>query len=52
VALHGAAGDRAADRQGEGGLVAGDLVAALPAALRRYSCPRPEPRPAGAKEVP
>ncbi len=34
VYLHGAAGDRAAARVGEAGLVAGDLIACLPAAIR------------------
>ncbi|HSH69416.1 MAG TPA: NAD(P)H-hydrate dehydratase, partial [Deferrisomatales bacterium] len=44
VLLHGAAGDRAAEQHGEGGLVAGDLVVALPPTLRRFSHPRPVSR--------
>ena len=52
VLLHGEAGDRAADQQGQGGMVAGDLVAALPAVLRRFSRTRPDPCPDGAKEAP
>ena len=52
VLLHGEAGDRAADQQGEGGLVAGDLVAALPTVLRRFSRTRTHPCPDGAKEAP
>ncbi|MBM3321688.1 MAG: NAD(P)H-hydrate dehydratase [Candidatus Eisenbacteria bacterium] len=34
VWLHGRAGDRAAERKGEAGLVAGDLIESLPDALR------------------
>ncbi len=35
VYLHGLAGDVAAETRGEAGLVAGDLAAAIPAAIRR-----------------
>jgi NAD(P)H-hydrate repair Nnr-like enzyme with NAD(P)H-hydrate dehydratase domain len=35
VYLHGLAGDVAAETQGEAGLVAGDVAAAIPAAIRR-----------------
>ncbi len=41
--LHAEAGDRVAERQGEAGLIAGDLVAELPSLLRDLrtpSCPR------------
>ena len=36
VFLHGLAGDQAAQQQGERGLVATDLIAALPAILRHW----------------
>jgi NAD(P)H-hydrate epimerase len=37
VYLHGRAGDLARDRCGEEGLIAGDLLDALPAALREMT---------------
>jgi NAD(P)H-hydrate epimerase len=51
VVLHGAAGDRAAHRRGEGGMVAGDLVAELPQVLHGFSGPRTQPGPDGVKEA-
>jgi len=38
VFIHGAAADVAAQSRGERGLVAGDVLAALPAALKRLDC--------------
>ena len=53
VFVHGAAGDRVAARQGEVGLLAGDLLAELPSTLaglqaaREASSPRRRPRADG-----
>ena len=44
VYLHGLAGDHAAARQGEDGLVAGDVAERLPEALRRVLVHRARPR--------
>jgi ADP-dependent NAD(P)H-hydrate dehydratase / NAD(P)H-hydrate epimerase len=44
--LHGLAGDLAADEKGEEGLIAGDVVEAIPAAIRQVQQPRgPAGRP-------
>jgi NAD(P)H-hydrate epimerase len=40
MVVHAAAGDRAADRLGEAGLVAGDILSEIPAVLRRLSTKR------------